>query len=198
MDKVLQNKLDKDNPELEKIRDDADAIEDDEKEKLKDKDGKDVKNEVIDKPEVEKLKDDVDADKDYWKKKYSDLEKQFNDLSAELQNSNEALKVYRDKEDKDHMREYLKSYKKCFKDEDYNVMASKIETCSRAEFEKEVDDKVKCFVKGWCEEDDEDDVDCSTIKNSSGFMVNPTPQTTETTKKSSKLTIDAILEKYNK
>ena len=202
MDKVLQNKLDKDNPELEKIRDDADAIEDDEKEKLKDKDGKDVKNEIIDKPEVEKLKDDVDADKDYWKKKYSDLEKQFNDLSAELQNSNEALKVYRDKEDKDHMREYLKSYKKCFKDEDYNVMASKIETCSRAEFEKEVDDKVKCFVKGWCEEDDEDDeddVDCSTdIKNSSGFMVNPTPQITETTKKSSKLTIDAILEKYNK
>lgn len=200
VDKVLQNKLDKDNPELEKIRDDADALEDEEKEKLKDK-AKDIKNDMLDKKEVEKLKDDVDADKDYWKKKFDELEKKFNDLSAELQTSNEALKVYRDKEDRDCMREYLKSYKKCFKEDEYNVMASKIDKCSRAEFEKEVDDKVRSFVKDWCEEDDDDDdCDCDDkeIKRSYGFMLNPNPASSTPITKSSKPSIDSILEKYSK
>lgn len=198
VDKVLQNKLDKDNPELEKMRDDADALEDEEKEKLKDK-AKDIKNDMLDKGEVEKLKDDVDADKDYWKKKFDELEKKFNDLSAELQTSNEALKVYRDKEDRDCMREYLKSYKKCFKEDEYNVMASKIDKCSRAEFEKEVDDKVRNFVKDWCEENDDDcDCDDKDFKRSYGFMLNPNPTSSTPITKSSKPSIDSILEKYSK
>ena len=194
MDKTLQNKLDKDNPELEKIRDDAEAIEDDAKEKDK---AKSMKNEVVDAPEGEKLRDDVDADKDYWKKKYSDLDAKFNEMAAELKQSKEALKVYQDKEDKADMKSYLETYRKCFKDDEYNVMASKIETCSKADFVKEIDDKVKCFVKDLCESCGDDKDFAMEVKNSSGFMINPNLGHSTGTK-SSKLTIDAIYDSYKK
>ena len=83
----LLNKLDKDNPELEKIRQDADSIEDNEKEKL---------NTVIDKPENEKLADDIDSDKDYWKDKFTKLETEYNDKIAELNICKESLNVCQD------------------------------------------------------------------------------------------------------
>lgn len=194
MDKTLQNKLDKDNPELEKIRDDAEAIEDDAKEKDK---AKAIKNEVIDKPEGEKLRDDVDADKDYWKKKYSELDAKFNELSEELKNSKEALKVYQDKEDKENMKSYLKKYRKCFADDEYNVMASKIDTCNKADFEMEVDEKVKRFVEDLCKDCDDEQDFSAEIKNSQGFMLNPTANKT-TDSKSSKMTLDTIYDSYKK
>lgn len=170
-EKELQNKIDKDNPEIEKIKDDADAIEDDKKEELRKKD--EVKNAVVDAPENDKLKDDIDSDKDYWKKKYSELEESFKNMETEFSACKEELQTYKAKEDKEAMKAYLHSYRKCFNEEDLKVMASKIENAQRCEFEKEVDDKVKEFVRKMSECDDhDDDTEEKEFKNSFGFMAN--------------------------
>ena len=189
-EKELQNKVDKHNPELEKIRDDADAMEDDKKEELR---KKEVENAVVDAPEEDKLKDDIDSDKDYWKKQYSELEEKFKNMEAEFSNCQEELRTYKAKEDKTAMREYLHSFRKCFSDEELKVMASKIENAQRCEFEKEVDDKVKEFARKMseCDEPDEEDVE---IKNSRGNMFNPQPSVN--TKSSSANALDNLVAKY--
>lgn len=192
-EKELQNKIDKDNPELEKIRDDADAIEDDKKEELRKKE--EVKNAVVDAPEEDKLKDDIDSDKDYWKKQYSELEEKFKKMETEFSNCQEELKTYKAKEDKKAMKEYLHSFRKCFSDEDLKVMASKIENCQRCEFEKEVDDKVKEFARKMSEcEDEKDEDDDIEIKNSRGNMFNPQVKEESHGLK----TIDDVLNTYKK
>lgn len=170
-EKELQNKVDKDNPELEKIRDDADSMEDNEKEELRKK--AEVKNAVVDAPENEKLKDDIDADKDYWKKSYCELADKFKNMEKDFAACKEELKVYKAKEDKEAMKEYLHSFRKCFSEEDLKVMASKIEESERCEFEKEVDEKVKEFARKMSEGDDEHIEDDIEIKNSRGNMFNP-------------------------
>lgn len=167
----LQNKIDADNPEIEKIKDDADAMEDNEKEKLRDEE---QKNAVVDAPENDKLKDDVNSDKDYWEKKYNELESVHKAMEAEFEKVKADLGVFQAKEDKRSMRKYLESFKNCFSSDEFNVMAEKIGTCAKVDFEKEVDDKVKAFVKKtYCGkmscDDDDDEFD---IKNSAGFMRN--------------------------
>lgn len=187
-EKELQNKIDKDNPELEKIRDDADAIEDDKKEELR--------NAEVDAPEEDKLKDDIDSDKDYWKKKYSELEEEKKSIEAEFAACKEELAKYKEKEDKDCMKAYLNSFKKCFSDEDLKVMASKIETSQRCEFEKEVDEKVKEFARKMseCEDDKDDDDDDIEIKNSCVNMANPETKGFSLEMK----TIDDVLKSFKK
>ena len=167
----LQNKVDADNPEIEKIKDDADAMEDNEKEKLREEE---QTNAVVDAPENDKLKDDVDSDKDYWEKKYKELESKYSAMETEFESAKAELGKFIAKEDKRSMRKYLESFKNCFSSEDFDVMAQKIETCAKVDFEKEVDDMVKAFVKktycigNSCDDDDEE----FDIKNSAGFMRN--------------------------
>lgn len=165
-EKELQNKLDKDNSELEHIRDDADAIEDDEKEELRKKE--EVSNAVVDAPEEDKLKDDIDSDKDYWKKKFEELEPLYNSCLEEL-------KVYKDKEDKAKMLDYLNSFRTCFSDDDFKVMASKIDVSEKVEFEKEIDEKVKDFVRNMSKaaEEEKKAKEELEMKNSSGTFINP-------------------------
>lgn len=187
-EKELQNKLDKDNPEIEAIRDDADAIEDDEKEELRKKE-EEVDNAVVDAPEEDKLKDDIDSDKDYWKKKFEELEPKYNSCLEEL-------KVYKDKEDKAEMLEYLQSFKKCFSDDDLKVMASKIAITNKCDFEKEIDDKVKEFVRNMSKAEDEEKKAKEELEmnNSVGTFINPNKD-----KKSGNQmrTIDDVLDSYN-
>lgn len=191
-EKELQNKIDKDNPEIEKIKDDADAIEDDKKEELRKKD--EVKNAVVDAPEEDKLKDDIDSDKDYWKKQYSELEEKFKKMETKFSSCKEELQTYKVKEDKVAMQNYLHSFRKCFNEEDLKVMASKIENSQRCEFEKEVDEKVKEFARKMSECDDHDDEDVE-IKNSCGFMAN-TNDFTNTNESEDEL--EKIIKKYKK
>lgn len=191
-EKELQNKIDKDNSEIEKIKDDADAIEDDKKEELRKKD--EVKNAVVDAPEEDKLKDDIDSDKDYWKKQYSELEEKFKKMETEFSSCKEELQTYKVKEDKVAMQNYLHSFRKCFNEEDLKVMASKIENSQRCEFEKEVDEKVKEFARKMSECDDHDDEDVE-IKNSCGFMAN-TNDFTSTNESEDEL--EKIIKKYKK
>lgn len=179
----LVNKLDKDNPELEKIKDDADSMEDNEKEKLKNA-------EVVDKPEEDKLHDDIDSDKDYWKKKFEELEISHNSCMEEFNACKEELETYKTKlnaceeelntcknslekykrnEDVEFMKGYLNTYKKCFNDEDYEILAKAIENSQIAEFEKLVDDKVKEFAKNLINKEE-----TININNSlNGNIINP-------------------------
>lgn len=130
--KNINNKLDAHNPEIEKIKDDADALEDNEKEKLANTVG-------IDLPQEKKLKDDVAADKDYWKKQYEELKSSFDEMMTEL-------KQFKSKEDKQYMNEYLNSFKKCFSEDDLKILASEIENSEKDDFVKKVDEKVKEFA----------------------------------------------------
>ena len=98
-EEIVENKLDKDNKDIEKIKDDAEAQEDDVKEKedikknsdkcddigFADKECPIVENKIEkdDKGE-EGLEDDVDADKDYWKKKANALEIENTEIKNEL------------------------------------------------------------------------------------------------------------------
>lgn len=128
-EKSVENKLDKDNPELEKIRDDADAIEDE------------AKKNAIDEPEEKKLQDDVDADKDYWKKKheetnaalekancdYAELEAKYAELTKVHAETCAKLDVFEKAEAKRGKIKYLNTYRNAFDSSEYEVIAKKIE-----------------------------------------------------------------------
>ena len=128
-EKSVENKLDKDNPEIEKIKDDADAIEDE------------AKKNAIDEPEEKKLADDVDADKDYWKKKheetnaalekancdYAALEAKFAELCKEHEETCAKLKVFEKAEATRGKKKYLNKYRNAFDSTEYEIIAKKIE-----------------------------------------------------------------------
>lgn len=192
-EKELQNKIDKDNPEIAKIKDDADAMEDDKKEELRKKE--EVKNAVVDAPENDKLKDDIDSDKDYWKKQYSELEEKFKSMETEFSSCKEELKVYKAKEDKEAMQNYLNSFKNCFSEEDLKVLASKIENAQRCEFEKEVDEKIKEFARKMSESTNKDVDKDVEIKNSCGFMRNTDNSSNSNEPEDA---LDKIIKKYKK
>lgn len=156
MSEKIVNKLDKDNPEIEKIRDDADSMEDNEKEKLK-------KNAEVDKPENDKLKDDVDADKDYWKKKANALEKECNALKN-------SLAVYAKKEEEETIKNMLKTYAHCFSDSEKKSFEEDMKKCSFAEAKEMITNKVMEYAcKNSDDEDDDDKEDA--MKNSMKFSV---------------------------
>ena len=192
-EKELQNKIDKDNPEIAKIKDDSDAMEDDKKEELRKKE--EVKNAVVDAPENDKLKDDIDSDKDYWKKQYSELEEKFKSMETEFSSCKEELKVYKAKEDKEAMQNYLNSFKNCFSEEDLKVLASKIENAQRCEFEKEVDEKIKEFARKMSESTNKDVDKDVEIKNSCGFMRNTDNSSNSNEPEDA---LDKIIKKYKK
>lgn len=100
-----------------------------------------------------------------WKNKYEEMENKFNEsektkieLQSKCDNLSDIVNAYKEKEDKEEMNAYLKSFKKSFSGDEYEVMASKIKDMSKEDFIKEVDEKVKDFVRKMSEaEDDCDD-----------------------------------------
>ena len=192
----LQNKVDAENTEIEEIKDDAEAMEDNEKEKLRKEE--EQTNAVVDAPENDKLEDDVDSDKDYWEKKYKELESKFAIMEAEFEGVKSELSVYKAEEDKRSMRKYLESFKNCFSSEDFDVMASKIDTVEKVDFEKEVDDMVKEFVKKtYCNQKNSSEEDGVDIKNSAGFIPNVEDNTQMFGSKKLE-TLDDVLSTYKK
>lgn len=143
----VENKLDEDNKDIEKIKDDADAIEDDKKEELRKE--MDNSTDVVDKPANEMLKDDVDADQDYWKKKYDEMKTEYDNTCEQLKNANAELDKYHKEEQKVEMTKYLEEYKDAFSDDEMKVMASKIADFEMGceDFKKMVDDKFVTFLK---------------------------------------------------
>lgn len=100
-----------------------------------------------------------------WKNKYEEMENKFNEsektkieLQSKCDSLSDIVNAYKEKEDKEEMNAYLKSFKKSFSGDEYEVMASKIKDMSKEDFIKEVDEKVKDFVRKMSEaEDDCDD-----------------------------------------
>lgn len=152
-EEVVENKLDKDNKDIEKIRDDADAQEDDVKEKEK----KEVKNsdkcddigfakEDVKKNEIEKddegeedLEDDVDADKDYWKKKANALEIK----NAEIENE---LKKYKRAEEERQMAAEVDKFAHCMSEDEAKELKNAIKECTMAEMKEKINAKVAEFA----------------------------------------------------
>lgn len=117
------------------------------------------------------VEEDVKND---WEQKFKELEEKYSSMEQDYSACLEQLNVYKQKEDKESMKAYLHSYRKCFNEDELQVMASKIENSQRLDFEKEVDEKVKEFVRKMAEcEDSDDDIDEKDIDNSFVNMPNP-------------------------
>lgn len=117
------------------------------------------------------VEEDVKND---WEQKFKELEEKYSSMEQDYSACLEQLTVYKQKEDKESMKSYLHSYRKCFNEDELQVMASKIENSQRLDFEKEVDEKVKEFVRKMAEcEDSDDDIDEKDIDNAFINMPNP-------------------------
>ena len=157
---VVENKLDKDNKDIEKVRDDADAQEDD----VKEKDKKEVKNsntcddigfakedekankiEKDDKGE-EGLEDDVDSDKDYWKKKANALEIK----NAEIENE---LKKYKRADEERMMAAEVDKFAHCMSEEEAEELKNSIKEMSMDEMKEKINSKVAEFALKMKEEE---------------------------------------------
>lgn len=141
MSELMKNKIDDDNKDIERIRDDADAQEDDVKEKIK-------KNKIDphDKGE-EGLEDDVDADKDYWKKKANALEVEKNALE-------EKVKKYEREKEVDEMKHALEKCAHIFTEEQKNALEKEMAKCSKEEFELKLGNAAIDFAVKAAEEKD--------------------------------------------
>lgn len=151
--KVVENKLDKDNKDIEKIRDDVDAQEDDVKEKDKEvknsdkcddigfaKEEKEITNKIEedDKGE-EELEDDVDSDKDYWEKKANALEIK----NAEIENE---LKKYKRAEEEKEMTAEIDKFAHCMSEDEATELKNSIKECTMAEIKEKINSKVAEFA----------------------------------------------------
>ena len=140
--KVIENKLDKDNKDLEEIRDDAEAQEDDVKEELKEKAEEEVKkNEFEPDDEGEEgLEDDVDADKDYWRKKAEENAAQLEELNKRI------MALEREKE-MACMGDLLKEYQVCLEEEDFKCFEKDMKKLSKDQFSAKLFEHIAKLAK---------------------------------------------------
>lgn len=140
--KVIENKLDKDNKDLEEIRDDAEAQEDDVKEELKEKVEEEVKkNEFEPDDEGEEgLEDDVDADKDYWRKKAEENAAQLEELNKRI------MALEREKE-MACMGDLLKEYQVCLEEEDFKGFEKDMKKLSKDQFSAKLFEHIAKLAK---------------------------------------------------
>lgn len=161
-EEVVENKLDKDNKDIEKIKDDAEAQEDDVKEKEK----KNAAEEEIIENKIEKddegeedLEDDVDSDKDYWKEKANALEVKNAEIEAEL-------KKYKRAEEEKEMACEIDKFAHCMSEDEAKELKESIKECSLEEMKNKIDEKVRGFALKMKEEKPEK-------KEEVSYSVNP-------------------------
>lgn len=144
---VIENKLDEDNKDIEEIRDDAEAQEDDVKEEVEEEkvekeacgEVKENEMEPDDKGE-EGLKDDVDADKDYWRKKAEENAAQLEELNKRI------MALEREKE-LTCMGELLKEYQICLEDDDVKGFEKEMKKLSKDQFSAKLFEHIAKKVK---------------------------------------------------
>ena len=161
-EKVVENKLDKDNKDIEKIKDDAEAQEDDVKEEIKknsdtcddigfseEEDKEVVKNEIEkDDKDEEGLEDDVDADKDYWKKKANALEIK----NAEIE---EELRKYKREEEERKMCDEIDKFAHCMSEDEVKELKNSIKEMSMDEMKEKLNSKIADFALKMAKKSDE-------------------------------------------
>mgnify|MGYP004495192011 CR=1 FL=1 len=153
---VVENKLDKDDKDIQKIKDDADAQEDDVKEKDKEvKNADKSKEEDIKKNKIEKddkgeegLEDDVDADKDYWKKQANALEIKNAEIEKEL-------KKYKRAEEEREMSAEIDKFAHCMSEEEAEELKNSIKEMSMDEMKEKINSKIAEFALKMKEEKEE-------------------------------------------
>jgi len=148
----------------------------------------------------QKPKDVEDGDKEDWKKKHDEVKNAYDELNnkySELMNKcgtmESKLAEYKLKEDKVEMFAYLKSFKKSFSKDEYEIIAKEIDKKTKADFEKLVDEKVKEFVRKMSESEIEEDGDDNEFesKNCFGLMRNYVAKAND----SNVTSIDEVLER---
>lgn len=148
---IVENKLDKDNKDIEEIKDDAEAQEDDVKEEKKNacEDIEEMKNKIEkdDKGE-ESLEDDVDADKDYWEKKANALEIENVEMKTKIE------KYERAETEKEMMAD-LNKFAHCMSEEEFEEIKNSIEKMSKDEFKNRLNEKIAEFALKMAEKKDE-------------------------------------------
>lgn len=137
----IKNKLDEDNKDIEKIRDDAEAQEDDVKEEEKKNSCEEIIENKIDKDDEgeEGLEDDVDADKDYWEKKANALEEKYSKMEAELNK-------YKREEEERKMYEEIDKFAHCMSEEEVKEMKNSVKECSFEEMKNKLNEKIADFA----------------------------------------------------
>ena len=162
-EEIVENKLDKDNKDIEKIKDDAEAQEDDVKEKedikknsdkcddigFADKECPVVENKIEkdDKGE-EGLEDDVDADKDYWKKKANALEIENTEIKNELNKFKRA-------EEERKMSAEIDKFAHCMSEDEVKELKNSIEKMSMDEVKEKLNSKIAEFALKMAEKSEE-------------------------------------------
>ena len=122
----IENKLDKDNEDVKKIKDDVESQEDDVKEEKEKKNAcEDVKKNELEKDDSGKegLEDDADSDKDYWKEKANSLEAKC----CELQN---AVDKFTREDAERKMSAEIDKFAHCMSDDELKEMKNSIKTCA--------------------------------------------------------------------
>lgn len=141
---VVENKLDKDNKDVKKIKDDVDAQEDDVKEEKEVKNAEEkaeIKTNKIDKDDKDEegLEDDADADKDYWKKKANALEIKNAEIEKEL-------KKYKRADEEREMAAEIDKFAHCMTEEEATELKNSIEKMSMEEMKEKINNKVAEFA----------------------------------------------------
>lgn len=185
----IENKLDKDNKDIEKIKDDAEAQEDDVKEEEK-KNAKECENSVCknsdeeeaeDKEEAEEkeeekkeeidnkmdegnegLEDDVDADKDYWKKKANALEEKCSAMEKELCS-------FRRAEEERKMSEEIDKFAHCMSDEEVSELRNSIKEMSLDTMKEKINSKLADFALKMKAKEEEEKKEEKEVK----YSINP-------------------------
>ena len=187
-DEEIKNKLDKDNKDVEKIKDDADAQEDDVKEEKKnsakvcddigfseekeDIESKEVKNKIEkdDKGE-EGLEDDVDADKDYWKEKANALEIENAKMKKELN-------TFKRAEEEAKMAAEIDKFAHCMSEDEATELKNSIKDMSMDEMKEKINAKVAEFALKMKDKEE--------VKEEVKYSINPIFSAMDTVKFSSK------------
>lgn len=162
-EEIVENKLDKDNKDIEKIKDDTEAQEDDVKEEkdikknsdkcddigFADKECTVVENKIEkdDKGE-EGLEDDVDADKDYWKKKANALEIENTEIKNELNKFKRA-------EEERKMSAEIDKFAHCMSEDEVKELKNSIEKMSMDEVKEKLNSKIAEFALKMAEKSEE-------------------------------------------
>ena len=167
----IKNKLDEDNKDIEKIRDDAEAQEDDVKEKEKKnacEEAKVIENTIVEN-EIEKddegeedLEDDVDADKDYWKEKANALEEKCSKMEVELNK-------YKREEEERKMAEEIDKFAHCMSADELKEMKNSIKECSFEEMKNKLNEKIAEFALKMKKDDAEEEKKEEVVK----YSINP-------------------------
>lgn len=167
----IKNKLDEDNKDIEKIRDDAEAQEDDVKEEEKKNACEEV--EVVENTVVENkiekddkgeegLEDDVDADKDYWKEKANALEEKCSKMEVELNK-------YKREEEERKMAEEIDKFAHCMSEDELKEMKDSIKECSFEEMKNKLNEKIAEFALKMKKDDAEEEKKEEVVK----YSINP-------------------------